>query len=445
MTTACIVQMPFPSTGDPFPPLEAYYREYEQRFRDELEAYFVPEGALWEIPLWVAHITALLDAGGIDSTFCDLAQVEADPAACAAAILDASAEGDLVLMSPLAQNFALALATFPTLRRAGRRVVVGGNMAPLVPPGEVDAVHAGQLDGSVVGTLFQAQQVSIRSSRPAARGRVDERITWVPDYRHLAHYEGQVPLLRVNASHGCLYSCSFCGDAWSHQLTLVARDALAAEVADLRTRFPGTRLVYVGDKTFGQSREAVTNLIDVFRPYDDHYQFIVQTHVLQINEQVVASMVDLGVRVVEIGFESADTTMLKSLDKLSRGLDDYTTKLAMLAAAGIKVVINVMGGLDAESEASHRATTGWMRDTTDLVWLYNLYNFVPYPLTPDFARLRPRIFCWDYSQWREDAPPVYTPEHLSPERSWELFTDKVEVATSLVGRSLVGGDSSPRG
>jgi hypothetical protein len=431
---ACIVQIPFPSTTEPYPPLAAYYRRYEERFRSEFPEFFVPAGALWEVPLWVAHITALLDEVGMESRLCDLSCAEADVTSCVQAITDATQNGDFVLISPLAQNFALALKILSPLRAAGRRIVVGGNMAPLVPAEDVHAVHLGQLDRSFLSKLLQAEPVTIRSSRAAIRGRVNEPITWAPNYRHLDHYEGQVPLLRVNASHGCLYNCSFCGDAWSHQLTIVDRRALASEVAALRERFPATRLVYIGDKTFGQSFEAVNNLIDVFAPYGDEYEFIAQTHVLQVTERVIDAMVRLGVRVVELGFESADTAMLKSLDKLSHGLNDYSEKLAQLSRAGIKVVINVMGGLDAETEASHRSTTEWMEGNHELVWLFNLYNFVPYPLSPDFPRLRSRIFNWDFSAWREDAPPVYTPKHLTPARSWELFGEKVDVATKVVGR-----------
>lgn len=439
---SCIVQLPFPSSHDPDPHLSGYYDDYDRRFRAELPEYFIPTDGLWEIPLWVAHLTALLDTAGIDSVFRDLSKTPADAEPCAEQLLSATAPGDLVLMSPLAQNLALALEVAKHLEHAGRRVVLGGNMAPLAPSGAVHAVHRGQLDAAFVRRLVGLASAGGGDlEKPLLPGLVSERITWAPDYRHLGGYEGQVPLLRLNASHGCLYQCSFCGDAWSKQLTLVDRSALAREVDELTTRFPNTRLFYIGDKTFGQSREAVANLLDVFRDRPG-YRFIVQTHVMQVKDWIVDAMLELGVVAVELGFESADSQMLKRLNKLSRGLDDYTEKIHQLSDANLRVVLNMMGGLDEETEAAHGQTVNWMRENSSALWLFNLYNFVPYPLTPDFPRLRERIHNWNFADWREDAPVVYQPQHLSPEASWSLFQEKIAAAHDII-RTPTTASASP--
>lgn len=432
MQRAAIVQLPFPSTASPDQRLVDYYLDYDRVFRRSFPEYFIPAGGLWEMPLWVAHLTALVEGAGLESCFCDISKLGALAEPCFELIRDATEPGDLVLMSPLAQNFTLALEVAGLLERAGRRVVLGGNMAPLVPKGSVHLVHRGQLDAVLASKLVRLTETGGGElSKPARPGKADKRITWVPDYRHLDGYHGQVPLVRLNASHGCLYKCSFCGDSWSRQLALVDRDALAAEVDELAERFPDTKLIYIGDKTFGQSREAVTNLLSVFadRP---GYRFVVQTHVMQVNPPIVEAMLKLGVVAAELGFESGDSQMLKRLNKLSRGLDDYAEKVRMLYEAGINVVLNVMGGLDEETEESHRQTARWLWDNSSSLWLFNLYNFVPYPLIPDFARLRERIFNWDFADWREDAPPVYRPKNLTPERSWELFEEKIAVAHRIV-------------
>jgi hypothetical protein len=398
-----------------------------------IPTYFVPQHGLWEMPLWVAHLTALLDAVGLDSSFVDLSRTPADAAECAEQLLAQSDPADLVLFSPLAQNFSIALEAAALLEARDRRVVLGGNMAPLAAEGSVSLIHRGQLDADFARKL--AAGVVGLSEKAAVRGLSKDVISWAPDYRHLDAFSGQVPLLRLNASHGCLYDCSFCGDAWSRQLVVVSRQALEREVDSLAEMFPDTRLFYIGDKTFGQSREAVRNLVEVFRDRPG-YQFIVQTHVMQVKEPVIDAMAELGTIVVELGFESADSQMLKQMNKLSRGLDDYTAKIRMLSDAGLKVVLNIMGGLDQETERSHAETVGWLRDNRDLLWLFNLYNFVPYPLVPEFRALRDRIVDWDFAHWREDEPVVYRPRHLSRERSWELFHEKISTAHDIIDRRV---------
>lgn len=135
MPICVIVQLPFPSTGAPDLQLSRYYEDYDRLFRLEFPDYFIPQDGLWEMPLWVAHLTALVRTAGFESGFCDLSRVPAQARECADPVLDASMPGDLVLISPLAQNLRLAREVADLLRAAGRRIVLGGNMAPLVPRG----------------------------------------------------------------------------------------------------------------------------------------------------------------------------------------------------------------------------------------------------------------------------------------------------------------------
>jgi len=113
-------------------------------------------------------------------------------------------------------------------------------------------------------------------------------------------------------------------------------------------------------------------------------------------------------------------------------LEAYATRLGLLQEAGIAVVLNVLGGLPEQTVSAHEATVGWLTAYRDLWWLCNLYNFVPYPLTPDFPRLRPRIHDWDFSHWREDAPPVFHPFHLSAAESWDLFEETITAVHAIV-------------
>ncbi len=129
MSTIHIVQLPFPSTRAPQPDLSNYYKLYEREFARDLPEYFIPDGGLWEMPLWVAHITALLDELSAESLFSDLGR-SATARDCLSAMLEVSAPGDTVLMSPLAQNFDLAVEISRALMASGRRTVLGGNMAP---------------------------------------------------------------------------------------------------------------------------------------------------------------------------------------------------------------------------------------------------------------------------------------------------------------------------
>lgn len=434
-----IVQLPFPSTSDPHPLLLAYYRDYSARFAELINSYFVPEGALWEMPLWVAHLAGMLRAVGREVAFLDLSAADPLVGSCTDRILDATRAGDVIMLSPLAQNFQLAKAVSQRLIAAGRRTVIGGNMAPLAETDCASAIYRGILDpDSLIRALSELDAgTGLLEMDAARRGRV----TWHPDYQLLTHYAGEVPLLRLNASHGCLFECSFCGDAWSRKLHVVAPAALEAEIQQLEQLFPETRLIYLGDKTFGQSPEAVANLLQIFKERRQ-YRFIVQSHITLLDDRLIETMAQLGVVALEIGFESGDELMLRQTSKISAPPKRYEAVFDSLNSAGIRVILNVMGSLPLETATSHERTIAALERWTDRVWLYNLYNFVPYPLTPYFAHLRDRIFNWEFSAWREDAPPVFTPYHQSAKASWEAFLHKVCVAhAALTGGSVHRGSA----
>jgi len=423
---AHIVQLPFPSQRSPHESIVNYYRDYSRFFAQFVDSYFIPENSLWELPLWVAHLAGMLESVGYHPNFVDLSASACNAEDCVKELLMQTRAGEQVLLSPLAQNFDLALTVSRRLMKEQRITILGGNMAPLAETRAATVVHHGQATPRSLASSLPGATASV--SNTMVRG---EEAGWFPNYQLLASYRGHVPLLRLNASHGCLYACDFCGDAWSNRLILVPRPVLEHEIRQFENIFPDTRLIYIGDKTFGQSKDAVLNLLAVFsrRP---QYRFIIQTHVLAINDELIDAMEQVGVVVVELGFESGSTKLLQQHHKPNVTPELFSDRIARLARRGMHVVLNVLGGLPNETREAHQETLAFINSARCEAQLYNLYNFVPYPLTAQFRLLRPRIFDWDFSHWREDGPPVFQPYHLTPDESFELFLEKVAVAHDAI-------------
>jgi uncharacterized radical SAM superfamily protein len=421
-----LVQLPFPSQGDPDPALDAYYALYARLYRRVVPTYETGEGDLWEAPLWVAHLDGAI--GRPDTTFIDLSRQPATPGACAAEIARQAPEPAYLMFSPLAQNFDLAVQTAAKLRGRGHVTVLGGNMARLASPEAFDVVFIGQANADLFAGI-QRRAAGIVGAWPR-RGSAQPASGFRPSYRLLRGFGARVPLVRFNASHGCLFTCTFCGDGWSRQLHVVPYDDLERELDEIEATFPDVRCVYVGDKTFGQSPEAVENLIRLAASRRGRYRFIVQTHVAMIDDRLLDSLDRLGADVVEMGFETADERLLRSVKKGGSSAA-YKAAVERLHGRGKAVILNILGGLPHQTGETHAATLRFLRETAELVHLYNLYNFVPYPETPLFTTLKSRIVDWNFAHWREDRPVVFDPFTISREHAWELFLDLIRECTRL--------------
>ncbi|MCP1926382.1 B12-binding domain-containing radical SAM protein [Bradyrhizobium elkanii] len=416
-----IVQLPFPSQVNPDPILDRYYHSYTEYFASIVPDFRLRAGDLWEAPLWVAHLDAAI--GEEDTEFQDLSLMQSDGEGLSEHLARSAKEPALFLFSPLAQNLDLATDVSMRLMRRGHRTAMGGNMVGVEPRGSFSMVYAGHAQHGLLKKLSSGNLTS-----DVRLGRQPADFGYRPNYRHLARFANRVPLVRINASHGCLYDCSFCGDAWSRQLHLVPLQSLVDEFDDIGRHFPNVRLAYIGDKTFGQSKEAVKNLIAA-KP--DGYRFVVQTHVQAMSEWLIDRMEELGVVVVEMGFETADSEVLRSVRKRNDP-ERYHTWIERLSVRGIHVVLNLLGGLPHSTMAAHRQTISFLEDTARHVKLYNLYNFVPYPKTPIFPSLRPRIVDWNFANWREDRPVVFLPFHQTGGELWTLFIELVKHCDRLV-------------
>ncbi|WP_296106751.1 radical SAM protein [uncultured Agrobacterium sp.] len=429
-----LVQLPFPSQADPAPEIVSYYENYSKLYRTVFPSYFIPDGELWEAPLWVAHLDGAI--GRSDTTFHDLSRLPADAKNLSVSLLDSITGATGVFLSPLAQNFDLARDVSKLLLAEGVTTVIGGNMADLAEPADFTTIFRGLARGGMLDEIRQS--AGFAGTKPVL-GRQLSPISYRPDYRYLKPFADKVPLIRLNSSHGCLFGCTFCGDAWSKQLHLVARDDLRSEFQDIKSTFPNLRTIYVGDKTFGQSKEAVSNLLDV--ACGAGYDFIVQTHIELISDDLIDQMVELGVKVVEMGFETADSDLLRKMKKVSRS-DRYLQAFEKMNSHGLKVILNVLGGLPHSTQDSHKKTMDFLWKTQDFIFLYNIYNFVPYPKTPIFPLIKNRIRDWNFAHWREDMPVVFEPFNQSAEDSWVQFREIVALCTAITGRKVAAGETA---
>lgn len=318
-------------------PLDAYYTAFWAE--REKDGYYRPSD-FWELPLWAGEITATIPADCV----VDLHIVRT--------LHDNIPHAEYTLFSVLDVNKAIVRAIVE--RYPDRRFVLGGYVDPAY------------FDGLENVTWFR----SVEQFATAHFGRYVQGLDW----RLFAGYRC-IP--RLTLSTGCRHRCRFC----TVEDTVVERSAenILQQVDSFNPLI--FRLVYLNDKTFGQAENwpMIGTVYDRLKERNPAFSgFIVQTTAQQVRKHNMDVWYRLGVRVVELGLETANDTILGHYRK-PHNVRQVADAIQGLRRAGIQVICNLILGFPEESHATY-ANTYFFLAKQDLYGL-NIYTLAAYAET----------------------------------------------------------------
>jgi hypothetical protein len=196
------------------------------------------------------------------------------------------------------------------------------------------------------------------------------------DYRH---FKGTEVVPRLSLSQGCLHNCAFCGvedkGKPPREVDPAAVEKQIDSFGDLKHR-----LIYINDKTFWQAKNSET-LPDIFQRIKtknpDFEGFIVQTSAAQMAKVTPEMIHASGVKYVELGVESYNDDILKSMHKpATTALIDATVQ--KIREAGARFIPNVMIGLPGETPETYSRTLSFLDRNRDIISHINAYNVALY-------------------------------------------------------------------
>jgi hypothetical protein len=165
-------------------------------------------------------------------------------------------------------------------------------------------------------------------------------------------FKGESVIPRLTLSYGCLNKCKFCIVPHG-KVTPISNEVIIQQMRSFSHL--DYRLVYIDDKTFGQSPN-YTFLKDLsnYSDKDDFNGFIVQTTTGLVARKA-KEFRDINVRVAEIGLESYNDKILKMYRKPS---SERFIRESVDAAHenGLLLIANIIIGLPGETEQTYRRT-----------------------------------------------------------------------------------------
>ncbi|MFI1421951.1 radical SAM protein [Streptomyces sp. NPDC020731] len=311
-------------------------RDYYRRSYGRMRGYHMPRHFM-EIPYWIPIVSSMLPderfakellvVENLDDAFEQVQRGKSD---------------SVFFFSAMDANIEALLH----LARTGATFVVGGYVDPALFE-EFPDVH------------FLHNVEDLPATLPGARDR------GILDYRL---FRGLECIPRYSLSSGCSLRCKFC----TVPTKVVPTDPMTLESEVDALEPLDFRLVFLDDKSFGDAKNwrEIGNLRKRFETVNPDFEgFIVQMPPsFAVRGDFLKECVELGVRYVEFGVETANDDLLKYLRKpfRMRHLREACDRVREL---GLYLVPNLIMGIPGDD---YHGTVEWVREYVDIIPAVNV-------------------------------------------------------------------------
>ena len=250
--------------------------------------------------------------------------------------------------------------------------IVAGGLADFVVRGEgegtllrlVSSLEVGQGGAGVAGvTRLEKGRVVVEADAP----EVDLAALPTPDWNlvsgiryeafRLKEYDkGPLPPA-VQASRGCAFNCNFCSQNVMHpRLRIRPVEAVMRELDDLHRRFGVTTVGFV-DANFPPTRAYGMEFARqmVASGLSRRIRWFTEIRVDLVDEELIGTLAQAGLSLVQFGVESGDASVLAGMDKRA-GWTDPADAFAWCRKHGVLTVGLFVLGMPGETEKQANST-----------------------------------------------------------------------------------------
>lgn len=162
----------------------------------------------------------------------------------------------------------------------------------------------------------------------------------------------------VSFSRSCPFNCTFCFHPSGTKYRKRSLKSILAEVDYLIETYH-IRSLYISDELFALRKEEFQAFCDAMKARDLTYMLALRVDM--VNEQMIQQLKDSGCRCVAFGLESADDTILKSMNKHTT-VAQIERALLMCRNADLNIQGNFIFGDEAETVETYQNTLRWWRE-----------------------------------------------------------------------------------
>ncbi len=228
-------------------------------------------------------------------------------------------------------------------------------------------------------------------------------------YGILSH-ELTIPLL---ATRGCPYSCShYCVYPLAQGKKVRARNPIniVKEIEYWKKNFNVKKFVF-RDPVFSINRKHTIELCNEIINRKLNVNFIVETHLNNLDDEILPLLKASGMNMVKVGIESADEFVLQSSKRKSISVDQQMERIRKLEKLNIKVVAMYIIGMLGDTVKTANATINYAKKLN--TYLAQCSIFTPYPGTPLYSEFKDKLITNKFEDFNQYNLVFKHPEYTN--------------------------------
>ncbi len=179
----------------------------------------------------------------------------------------------------------------------------------------------------------------------------------LPDFRHfidkpynwqLEMFDNDIePVITINSTRGCPFSCMFCGVA-NTKFRGIDADRLVNYISELKSNF-GAHGIYFREDNFTVQPKRVEAFCDLLMSENMNIKWACESRVNNLSSKLIEKMAKSGCVGLYLGVESGSPRMLKYMKK-GETREDFIVKIPILHSVGMTTYTTWVFGLPSETE-----------------------------------------------------------------------------------------------
>ncbi|MBE6934492.1 MAG: B12-binding domain-containing radical SAM protein [Ruminococcaceae bacterium] len=163
-------------------------------------------------------------------------------------------------------------------------------------------------------------------------------------------------LFPIDAGRGCPFGCSYCSTKtfWGRKYRLKSPRRIAEEIQQIHEHFGATQFNFEHDM-FTMNKKSITETCRLIKSFDFKIFWRCSARIDCIDEALIDTMFDAGMRILYIGIETGSARMQKIINK-NLDLNIVLPMLSYIRKKGVSVVTSFIYGFPEETEEDISAT-----------------------------------------------------------------------------------------